>query len=131
MRERRGGRSQGVYLPSGTVQLKLQLDPFLGSPAPTIGPINPQQGIFSPSQGQTQMVRSQYNGSSLVVSLIIYHYVVQCMEVGLHISLWKSLIKGKYMTKPSGNFIPTYKLCRDCIFFMGLPVIYSNCSTMP
>lgn len=49
------------YLLSGTVQLKLQLDPFLGSPTPSVGPIHPQEGIFSPIQSQTQLVTSQCN----------------------------------------------------------------------
>lgn len=53
-----GGHSGGVakgkycYLLSGTVQLKLQLHPFLGSPTPGISAIHPQQGIFSPVQNQ-------------------------------------------------------------------------------
>ena len=36
------------YLIPGTVQFKLQLDPFLGGAPPGISPIYPQQGILHP-----------------------------------------------------------------------------------
>lgn len=46
-----GGQSW-CHLLSGTVQLKLQLHSFIGSPTPGISPIHPQQGVFPPTQSQ-------------------------------------------------------------------------------